>query len=156
MGTSNDKDIRAAADDFRPYYDAHCLDATTLYMGVRETLDRFAQKKLAVVSNKPEAFTKKILTGLGVAQHFQIVIGPESVRRQKPDPESFLKVAAEFGVEPSRICAVGDRQTDIAAGRGAGMVTVGVTYGLGNPAELAAAAPDALISALPELENFID
>lgn len=156
IGTDDPAEIRTAAGDFRPYYDAHCLDATRPFNGVLDTLEKFSGKKMAVVSNKPLAFTRKILDGLGLAPYFGAVLGPESVKRQKPDPDSFLKVSAEFGVPPNRICAVGDRPTDIEAGRSAGMFTVGVTYGLGNPAEIADARPDAMIPRIGDLEKYIE
>ena len=156
LGTEDPAAARAAAESFRPYYDRHCLDSTALYDGVTETLDAFSSKKLAVISNKPEAFTKKILAGLHITRYFEIVLGPESVQRQKPDPESNLLVARKFGIPPGRFCCIGDRQTDVEAGRGAGMMTVGVTYGIGDPARVVEAKPDALIGRLTDLENFIE
>lgn len=154
---SDDVDLlHRAAEQFRPFYDAHCLDNTRLYDGVVEALDRFASKRLAVVSNKPEGFTKKILEGLGVAGRFEIILGPESVKRQKPDPESNLLVASRFGVPAARFCCVGDRKTDVEAGRAAGMMTVGVTYGIGEAIAIEAAKPDALIARIADLEKYIE
>ncbi|OGH59224.1 MAG: hypothetical protein A3G34_02790 [Candidatus Lindowbacteria bacterium RIFCSPLOWO2_12_FULL_62_27] len=156
LKTDDAEAVRAAAEDFNPWYDAHCLDSTVLYDGVRETLDRFSSKQLAVISNKPGAFTRKILEGLGVSGRFELVWGPESVRRMKPDPESFVKAAGFLGVPPDLVCAVGDRSTDVVAGRNAGMMTVGVTCGIGDRMELEAAGPDVLIGNLRELENYIE
>jgi phosphoglycolate phosphatase/pyrophosphatase PpaX len=48
---------------------------------------------------------------------------------------------------------VGDGDTDIEAGKRAGVITCGVTYGLGNPADLAAAQPDVLIDSISALSN---
>jgi len=156
LGTVDASEIQNAAGDFRPYYDDHCLDSTRLYDGVREELSRLSGLHLAVVSNKPETFTRKILSGLGLAGLFKIVIGPESVRRQKPDPESHDLIAARFDLPPNSFCSVGDRATDVYAGRAAGMRTVGVTYGLGDVDELKSAHPDALIGHISELEKYVD
>lgn len=149
-------EIQSAIADFRPFYEAHCLDATALYAGVIAALDRFSSKRMAVVSNKPQEFTRKILEGLNVAGRFEIIWGPESVSRQKPDPESNLKIAGRFGVPTDRFCSIGDRSTDIEAGRAAGMMTVGVTYGIGAIDELKAARPDVLIASPGELEKYIE
>ena len=46
---------------------------------------------------------------------------------------------------------VGDGDTDIEAGKRAGVMTCGVTYGLGDKSDLIAAAPDLLIDDLTEL-----
>lgn len=155
LATQDRAILRASADDFRAFYEPHCLDRTRLYDGVLEVLDQYAGKKLAVVSNKPVVFTKKILKGLDVASRFGAILGPESVSRQKPDPESFILVARAFGVAPNRICAVGDRATDVEAGRGAGMMTAGVTYGIGDPNDVLRASPDVILADIRELENFI-
>ncbi|MFG2029762.1 HAD family hydrolase [Streptomyces sp. NPDC048825] len=50
----------------------------------------------------------------------------ESVGASKPDPEGFLKGAAELGVAPSECVVFEDSGAGIAAGRSAGMRVVGV------------------------------
>jgi phosphoglycolate phosphatase len=46
---------------------------------------------------------------------------------------------------------VGDSAVDVETGRHAGVVTVAVAHGYGDPAQLKAAAPDAFINNLGEL-----
>ncbi|MFF4499562.1 HAD family hydrolase [Streptomyces sp. NPDC001401] len=50
----------------------------------------------------------------------------ESVGASKPDPEGFLKGAAELGVEPADCIVFEDSAAGIQAGRSAGMRVVGV------------------------------
>ncbi|GAA2311633.1 HAD-IA family hydrolase [Streptomyces kunmingensis] len=50
----------------------------------------------------------------------------ESVGASKPDPEGFLKGAAELGVDPADCVVFEDSGAGIAAGRSAGMRVVGV------------------------------
>ncbi|WP_327314708.1 HAD-IA family hydrolase [Streptomyces sp. NBC_01235] len=50
----------------------------------------------------------------------------ESVGASKPDPEGFLKGAAELGVTPAECVVFEDSGAGIAAGRAAGMRVVGV------------------------------
>ncbi|MEU5592482.1 HAD family hydrolase [Streptomyces sp. NPDC020298] len=50
----------------------------------------------------------------------------ESVGASKPDPEGFLKGAAELGVDPAECVVFEDSGAGIAAGRSAGMRVVGV------------------------------
>ncbi|MEU6671484.1 HAD family hydrolase [Streptomyces sp. NPDC046727] len=50
----------------------------------------------------------------------------ESVGASKPDPEGFLKGAAELGVDPADCIVFEDSGAGIAAGRSAGMRVVGV------------------------------
>ncbi|MGW0576576.1 HAD-IA family hydrolase [Streptomyces sp. NPDC002920] len=55
-----------------------------------------------------------------------IRITAESVGASKPDPEGFLKGAAELGVAPADCVVFEDSGAGIAAGRAAGMRVVGV------------------------------
>jgi phosphoglycolate phosphatase len=64
-------------------------------------------------------------------------------------------VLAELKVEARKAVMIGDGDTDIAAGKAAGVYTCGVTYGLCEREELVAARPDVVIDDLRELTNYI-
>ncbi|MGW1022192.1 HAD-IA family hydrolase [Streptomyces sp. NPDC002577] len=53
-------------------------------------------------------------------------ITAESVGASKPDPEGFLKGAAELGIDPADCLVFEDSEAGILAGRSAGMRVVGV------------------------------
>jgi sugar-phosphatase len=61
--------------------------------------------------------------GLGLPE---IRITAESVGASKPDPEGFLKGAAELGVAPADCIVFEDSGAGIAAGKAAGMRVVGI------------------------------
>jgi phosphoglycolate phosphatase-like HAD superfamily hydrolase len=63
-------------------------------------------------------------------------------------------VLSRFKILPAQALIVGDGDTDIEAGKRAGVWTCGVTYGLGNRADLIASAPDVLIDDLPQLSGY--
>ena len=139
---------------FLKRYENHLLDATVLYPSVVETLDYFQKKKRVVVSNKLHRLTLSILRGLGIEPCFDAVLGGDSAPQKKPDPEPLHQVLATFRVIPGKALMVGDGGTDIEAGKRAGVVTCGVTYGLGKSAELIAAKPDFLIDDLRQLTEY--
>jgi sugar-phosphatase len=56
----------------------------------------------------------------------EVRVTAESVGASKPDPEGFLKAAAELGVDPADCVVFEDSGAGIAAGRAAGMRVVGV------------------------------
>ena len=56
----------------------------------------------------------------------EVRVTAESVGASKPDPEGFLKGAAELGVAPPDCVVFEDSGAGIAAGRSAGMTVVGV------------------------------
>ena len=60
---------------FRKRYGEHLLDRTCLYPSVREVLECLKNRKQAVVTNKPEAFSIRILEGLGIAPYFFEILG---------------------------------------------------------------------------------
>lgn len=143
--------VEAALRLFLPWYEEHCLDQTTLYPGVREGLAELADRKLAVVTNKPERFSRKILSGLDVAGCFAHVIGGDSGPARKPDPAGIRAVLERTGVSAERALVVGDSLHDLRAARAAGVRAAAVTYGFGDEAELRAAQPDFVFARFGEL-----
>jgi phosphoglycolate phosphatase len=136
-------------------YENHLLDRTVLYPHVHEVLERFRNKRRAVVSNKLERLTVAVLRGLGVGNCFDMILGGDSAPRKKPDPAPLQKALARFTVPAQRAVMVGDGEVDIEAGKRAGVVTCGVTYGLGRKEDLVMAAPDFLIDNISELARYI-
>jgi phosphoglycolate phosphatase len=139
---------------FMEYYAAHDLDFTTLYPGVRESLDRFreAGKRMAVLTNKPTAMSRHILEGLGVDGHFFRIFGGDSFEQKKPYPIGVDALMHEAVVERARTMMVGDSAVDVATARNAGIACCGVTYGF-QPESLADPAPDLLVD---RMEQFAD
>ena len=76
----NEDDHLAALQFFLDYYREHMLDATVLYPGVREALDRLHREgiPLAVLTNKPVRISNQIVRDLGLAEHFFRVYGGNS------------------------------------------------------------------------------
>ncbi|MBI3391693.1 MAG: HAD hydrolase-like protein, partial [Nitrospirae bacterium] len=102
----------AALAAFLEFYAAHSLDHTTLYPGVRETVETLARsRKLAVVTNKRRYLTMPILEGLGIVRFFAQVVGGDGPLARKPSPEPLLHVLNTQGVAPSEALMVGDSQT---------------------------------------------
>ena len=126
---------------FLDHYEHHLLDRTVLYPGVRDMLDYFRGKRRIVVSNKIQRLALAVVRGLGVE-----IIRSDSWWRQRGG-EKTAPGAAEFGFgaisnPPASALMVGDGDTDVEAGKRAGVMTCGVTYGLGNKDDLIAAKPD--------------
>lgn len=137
------------------YYTRHCGDLTRLYPGVPETLARLAPKKLAVLSNKLQRLTEEVLRVMGILPLFAAVRGGGTNLPLKPSSEPLQALLGEMGVAPGRTLMVGDKIADIHTGRGAGTFIAAVTYGYGELADLAAAAPDFLLSRLTQLPDLV-
>jgi phosphoglycolate phosphatase len=138
---------------FREEYGRHLLDRTHLCHGVREALEHLTWANLAVVTNKPEGFSRRILQGLGIRDRFCTILGGDSVRKRKPDPEPLLKAMDASNASPSETAMIGDSAVDIGAGKAAGVTTCGVLGGFRPREELEAAGCDLIIGNLLELPN---
>jgi phosphoglycolate phosphatase len=138
---------------FLARYEKHLLDTTILYPGVHEVLDYFQDKRRVVVSNKMHRLTVAVLRGLGVEKQFDAILGGDSAAEKKPHPALVHEVLNRFKILPTYALIVGDGDTDVEAGKRAGIITCGVTYGLGSKEALVAAQPDILIHDLTELSQ---
>ncbi len=144
---------------YREYYWSHALDETKLFPNVSEILAALKgrlSKKLALVTNKSEQVTINILKDLGVGDYFDLVVGPESVNKLKPDPEGILLALAKMEASSRKAVMVGDTHTDIEAGKSAGTWTCGALYGFGDRERLISSRADFYISDISELLQYIE
>ena len=135
-------------------YERHLLDSTRLFPGVREALDQVRWARMAVVTNKPERFSRQILQALGVSDRFCAILGGDSIPLRKPDPAPLLEAMTRCGATAAESVMVGDSPVDIRAGRAAGAVTCGVASGQDARARLAIAGCDLIIDAMTELPLY--
>jgi phosphoglycolate phosphatase len=123
--------IEPVMDAFMKEYSEHLLDATKLYAGVAETLGQLPGRKI-VLSNKPEAMSKRVVEGLGIARHFEAVFGGDSFPVRKPDVDCWRRAVGAA----SRPLMIGDSGTDVLTAKNGGAAVVAVTYGYFKPGEL--------------------
>lgn len=132
-------------------YERHLLDSTCLYPGVRDALDSIRWARLAVVTNKPERFSRKILNALGVGDRFCVILGGDSTAAGKPDPAPLHLAMERCGATAADTAMVGDSPVDIRAGKAAGVVTCGIAYEEAKGKQLEAAGCDFVIHEMTEL-----
>lgn len=137
------------------FYDQHMLDECVLHEGVEPILERFRERSLAVITNKPERQTEKILAAAGVRSYFNVVLGGDALEKMKPDPLPLLHYMKLEGLRPAEVVMIGDGINDIRAGKAAGVMTVGVTFGVADREELLAEGADGVIDKMEELTGWI-
>jgi phosphoglycolate phosphatase len=151
----SDVQVEQGVQFFLDYYREHMLDNTGLYPGVASALEQWSgKKKLAVLTNKPERFSRMILEGLGVGQRFARVYGGNSFGTKKPDPYGLNRLMGELDVASPRTLMVGDSSVDVLTARNAGVRSCGVTYGL-QPETFEQHPPDVLIDHMEELVELL-
>lgn len=149
-------DVEMAVSFFQKHYNNHLLDQTKLYPNGREVVEHFSKKKNAILSNKPISFIEKILTELNFLSPFDAVLGGDSLSERKPNPMGLQLLMTNLNCPVKEVLMIGDSAIDIETGKNAGVLTCGVTYGLGNPVSLHNSKPDYLIDNLSNLKSLFD
>ncbi len=149
--------VSAMVDRYRPVYRACMLERTALYSGVADMLDVLdrADTGMCVLSNKPHEFTEPICRALLSHWRFRTCLGHRLESARKPDPAVALRLIEQMGADPSNTVLVGDSTIDIQTAQNAGMKSVAVTWGFGQPAELAGAKPSAIIHQPADLLDWL-
>jgi phosphoglycolate phosphatase len=157
LGTeASEADVQRGLEFFLKYYRAHMLDNTRLYPGVKDALDRLreAGPKMAVLTNKPVRFSRSIVEGLGLTEHFFQVYGGNSFEQKKPDPIGIETLLGESGLARERTIMVGDSGVDIQTARNAKVQACGVSYGF-QPESFVEYPPDLIVDDLAELVEYV-
>jgi phosphoglycolate phosphatase len=150
-------EIAACMDTFMQLYSRNWDRKSRPYDGIDEMLLQLRQAnlQLAVLSNKPHAFTNLCVEHFLGSDTFDFVFGQREGVPKKPDPAGALEIAALMRLEPQQILYVGDTATDMQTGSGAGMFTLGVLWGFRERQELAASKAGKIINHPSEIVNHI-
>jgi phosphoglycolate phosphatase len=150
------EEVAAEAQLFKAYYHEHCVDSTRFYPAVEETIRALHSRAyaMAVVTNKPERISVRILEQLGVGSLFGCVIGGNSTAKKKPDPEPLQLACQKLGVDLRTSCMIGDSRVDVEAGHNAGVPALALLGGIGDEALLKASAPERILSSFSELTQI--
>ncbi len=123
------------------HYEANIAEHSLPYPGCIEALDALRDRDcaLAVVTNKPERLTLKLLDALHLHSRFAAVIGGDTAERPKPHADPIELAIARCGGQ-GRFAMVGDSSFDIGAARAAGVPAVALSFGYNDlpPDELGA------------------
>jgi phosphoglycolate phosphatase len=119
--------LRSFAQD----YAVSWQKGTRPYEGITKLLADLCGRgvPLAVLSNKPHAFTTEIVAKLFPGITFTAVLGNREGLPHKPDPTGALEIAATLGVAPENCVLIGDSTMDLDTARNAGMASIAVTWG---------------------------
>ncbi|MGW1544185.1 HAD-IA family hydrolase [Streptomyces sp. NPDC002309] len=101
------------------------MDGVVEIAGAKDFLASLRGLPHALVTSADVALSTARMAAAGLALP-DVRVTAESVGASKPDPEGFLKGAAELGVAPRDCLVFEDSGAGIAAGRAAGMRVVGV------------------------------
>lgn len=145
---------------YRSYYLQFGIQRAVAYAGVVELLESLRGSVLLGTATAKRTDTGEAILALHrLAGQFQVVNGTDDLRTTKPETIAYtlerLRLLTGETLSPAEVVMVGDRHSDISGGQSCGVRTVGVSWGYGSRAELAAAAPDAVIDHPGELLDLL-
>lgn len=139
---------------FREFYTSNPVIKSRLYEGVEEILSgiKSKNKKVAVVTNKYEEISKRILKHFQILDLIDIVVGADTTQERKPSPLPVFYALEKINKKKEETIIIGDSETDILTGKNASISTCLVLHGYGNKSMALSLKPDFVIKSLKELE----
>ena len=121
---------KTAADASRFYTEtplAHSLP----YPGISALVAALRQMKVktAVLTNKPDVVTQKVIAGLFPPGSFDLVRGESAGNPCKPDPACVWDLVVELGLTPADCIITGDSEIDMETAVSSGCFPLGVSWG---------------------------
>jgi len=147
--------LAEAAAAYRAYYLRAGLHQARPYDGVVDVLARLSSRiRLATATAKRTDTASATLEAHGLSRFFTVVNGLDDDHPTKT--ATLVRTLGLLGdPDPARVVMVGDRHSDVSAGRDVGARTVGVLWGYGSRAELEAAGPDLLLEHPAQLVDLL-
>ncbi|MFK8039153.1 MAG: HAD hydrolase-like protein [Crocinitomicaceae bacterium] len=143
--------LEKAMKAFSHHYNEIGIFESKLYPGIKQLLSSLSQEsRLIIITAKPTLLAKK------VAKHHKIDTYFESIKGQEFSSVHFSKFKMIKDSLPSgKSIMIGDKGSDILAGKKNKIYTAGVTYGYGKFKELKKPDPDCIIKSVEDLEQLL-
>lgn len=146
-----------AVASFRRHYARENGRQSRLFPGVREGLEAIRDMGLpmAVITNKPEAFTRPLLEMTGLDKFFGVVVSGDNLPRHKPDPMSLVWTCGRLGISPADALFIGDSVNDFLAARAACCRVFLLPYGYNEGRDVQELDCDAIVSSVESAAALI-
>ena len=156
-GDTDASRIEEGMEIYGRIFDQTCTYHVTPYEGIPEMLKALKDKgiQLAVLSNKPDRQTVKVVKAIFGEELFDYAQGQKEGIRRKPEPDGVWYLMEQMHVSKEECLYIGDSEVDAATGRNAGLKTIGVLWGFRDRKTLETAGADDLIDRPDELLQFV-
>ena len=156
-GDTDASRIEEGMEIYGRIFDRNCTYHVTPYEGIPEMLKALKDKgiQLAVLSNKPDRQTVKVVKAIFGEELFDYAQGQKEGIRRKPEPDEVWYLMEQMHVSKEECLYIGDSEVDAATGRNAGLKTIGVLWGFRDRKTLETAGVDDLIDRPDELLQFV-
>ena len=146
-GDTDASRIEEGMEIYGRIFDQNCTYHVTPYEGIPEMLKALKDKgiHLAVLSNKPDRQTVKVVKAIFGEELFDYAQGQKEGIRRKPEPDGVWYLMEQMHVSKEECLYIGDSEVDAATGRNAGLKTIGVLWGFRDRKTLETAGADELL-----------
>jgi phosphoglycolate phosphatase len=154
---ANELTVSGCFEAMRETYGSRWKTKTHPYEGIPELLSALADRqiKLAILSNKPDDFTRIAVRELLPSWNFEAVVGERPHVQRKPHPGAAIEIASRLGLPPRSFIFVGDTGIDMQTANSAGMVAIGALWGFRKAEELLQNGAEELIEHPLDLMKFL-
>ncbi len=128
-----------------------------IYDGILGLLEELKNSgiKIGIASAKPQKFIIRIVAHLGLEDVFDYISAPADDKADQNKTNLILRAAEALKAEKSRVLMIGDRHFDINGANGAGVDSIGVTFGYGSEQELCEAGATFIAHDVAEVRKII-
>ncbi len=149
--------VATAIELYRERFSAVGWQENSLFPGVHELLTKLIEhnRKLYIVSSKPEIFVRKIALHFNISGYFNEIHGADLHGGRQHKPELIALALKQHNIQPERAVMIGDREMDISGAKANHIASIGAAYGYGGTGELEAAGADKIAASVSELLNIL-
>ncbi|MDD6551744.1 MAG: HAD hydrolase-like protein [Lachnospiraceae bacterium] len=153
----SEEDATKATKLFRSLYVDNKMYDVTVYPGIKELLRKCHDEGLRtfVVTSKVQAYAERIIEKIGLNGCFTSIIGPDPTDFSSDKSRLINRAVREYSLEKNECVMIGDTRFDIEGAVKAGVDSIAVTYGYGDPVEVQMAHPTYIASDAADLADIL-
>lgn len=145
-------------ETYRMEYHRWGEDLIHFYDGMEAVLKTLKDQgmTLAVVTSKRRDSLLTNLASLNAADYFDLLVTKESTDFFKPHPAPVEYALTGLNARPGQAVMIGDTHYDLESAQGAGVPTIGITWGVETREQIALAKPTFIANTADDLLNITE
>jgi phosphoglycolate phosphatase len=158
MPTEYHDDVEELRQAYIRHFQSLDISYTRLLPEIHETLTALSERGFiqAVATNKTASEAERILSELGVGDHFNLIAGFMTVAKPKPEPDMIHYILEKLDVKPNEAVLVDDTDVGLTSGIRAGVYTVGITTGFNSVEQIRSVNSSIVIEGIGELPKILE